>query len=227
VAYTALNKAWRENRCFALVITNDDGTLHEYDLRVTTAEACIQLFRSVTESHSFFGCETVNSTVRNQYTRDFKDSIISFFSEETSEKLYTFDVDKTVIEVHDHIRRVLYREQQNSSDFEEIPSTTDCETNSTECGQNVGELRQKLDNIQQAFICKICMDAKIDTVLIPCGHWVCCSVCGSNIDKCPLCRTDITLHQRVYMDLPGIFDAKARDDADSQEEMNIDASHSR
>ncbi len=207
------------------MITNDDGTLCEYDLRLVTAEACIQLFRSVTESHSFFGCETVNSTVRNQYTRDFKDSIISFFSEDTSEKLYTFDVDKTVIEVHDHIRRVLYKEQQNSSDLEEIPNTTDCETNSTDCadGQNIGELKQKLDSIQHAFLCKICMDAKIDTVLIPCGHWVCCNVCGSNIDKCPLCRTGITLQQRVYMDLPAIFAPETKD-ANSQQEMNIEES---
>ena len=225
VAYGALNKAWRENRCFALVITNDDGTLHEYDLRLATAEACIQLFRSVTESHSFFGCETVNSTVKNQYTRDFKDSIISFFSEETSEKLYTFDVDKTVIEVHDHIRRVLYKERQSSSDLEEMPTTTDCQTNSTECTneQNIGELRQKLDNIQQAFLCKICMDGKIDTVLIPCGHWVCCSTCGSNINKCPLCRTGITLQQKVYMDLPGIFDTKSSD-VDLEEEISFEES---
>lgn len=221
MAYGALNKAWRENRCFALVLSNDDGTLSEYDLRLGTAEACIQLFRSVTESHSFFSCETVNSTVRNQFTRDFKDSIISFFSEETSEKLYTFDVDKTVIEVHDHIRRVLYKEQQNASELEELPSsvechcttdcqcTTECQTNSMECSdaQNIGQLKQRLDNIQQAFVCKICMDAKIDTVLIPCGHWVCCNACGQNIDKCPLCRSDITLQQRVYMDVPGMFDS--------------------
>ena len=223
MAYGALSKAWRENRCFVLVITNDDGTLKEYDLRLTTTEACIQLFRSVTESHSFFGCETVNSTVRDQYTRDFKDSLISFFSEETSEKLYTFDVDKTVIEVHDHIRRVLYKEQQNSLNFEEIPNTTESNTSSTECSDehNFGELKQKLDNIQQAFLCKICMDAKIDTVLIPCGHWVCCHSCGSSIKKCPLCRTDITLQQRVYMDLPGIFDDKEGDNV-VQEEMIVD-----
>jgi E3 ubiquitin-protein ligase MYLIP len=207
---------------------NDDGTLCEYDLRLVTAEACIQLFRSVTESHSFFGCETVNSTVRNQYTRDFKDSIISFFSEDTSEKLYTFDVDKTVIEVHDHIRRVLYKEQQNSSSLEEITTTTDCGTSSAACagGQNIGELKQKLDDIQQAFLCKICMDAKIDTVLIPCGHWVCCNNCGSNIDKCPLCRSGITLQQRVYMDVPGIYNPESRD-TDLQQEMSIDEAHCR
>lgn len=228
VVYTALNKAWRENRCFALVFMNDDGTLCEYNLRLATAEACIQLFRSVTESHSFFGCETVNSTVRNQYTRDFKDSIISFFSEETSEKCYTFDVDKTVREVHDHIRRVLYKEQQNSTSVEEIPCMAESKGSSTECGENIGELQQKLENIQQAFLCKVCMDAKIETVFIPCGHCVCCNICASNVTKCPLCRTDITLQQRLYIDLPGIFDAETREvitSAANSSEMNLGEAH--
>ena len=193
-----------------------------------TAEASIQLFRSVTESHSFFGCETVNSNVRDLYTRDIKDSIISFFSEETSEKLYTFDIERTLIEAHDHSRRVLFKERQNASaNLKEIPNTTDHDTDSTACTstQNIGELKQRLDNIHQAFLCKICMDAKIDTVLIPCGHWVCCSDCGSNIDKCPLCRNNITLQQKVYMDLLGIFGGRTRDiDTGTQEGMATDVS---
>lgn len=201
-----------------LVIINDNGSLQEYDLRLNTPEACIQLFRSVTECHSFFGCETVNSTVKNQFTRDFKEALISFFSEETSEKLYTFDVERTVTEVHDHMRRVIYKEQQQAlSDLKELPNTTACdETDIPACTnkQCNDELQQRLQNIHQTFLCKICMDAKIDTVLIPCGHWVCCSTCSRNIEKCPLCRSNITMRQRVYMDLPEIYDHTSSKEVD-------------
>lgn len=224
MGYGALNRAWRNNRCFSLVMTNDDGSLCEHNLRLTTAEACIQLFRSVTESHAFFGCETVNSTVKNQFTRDLKDSLISFFSEETSEKNYTFDVDKTVIEVHDHIRRVLYKEQQAASNLDPLPSTKEenCAEDSTD-SKNIGELKQKLDNIQRALLCKICMATLINMVFCPCGHCVCCSECGENLDKCPLCRTSITLHQRVYMDLPGILNCNPKESTDNAcpEDMSV------
>lgn len=206
VGYGALNRAWRENRCFSLVITDDNGSLCKYDMRLISAEACIQLFRSVTESHAFFGCATVNSTVKNQFTRDFKDSLISFFSEETSEKNYTFDVDRTVLEVHDQIRRILYKEQQQVSNLDSIPSTEqEACTEEAKHSENLGELKQKLDSIHRAMLCKICMDATINTVFCPCGHWVCCNECGVNIDKCPICRTPITLIQKVYMDLPTIL----------------------
>lgn len=224
VGYGALNKAWRDNRLFSLVVTDDDGSLCEYNLRLISPEACIQLFRSVTESHAFFGCETVNSTVKNQFTRDFKDSLISFFSEETSEKNYTFDVDRTVLEVHDHIRRVLYKQQQDASNLDPLPSTQEATHSAPETpnSENFGELKQKLDNIHQALLCKICMDATIDTVFCPCGHWVCCSECGQNIEKCPLCRTKITLHQKVYMDLPTILNCtNGQPDSVCSEEVSL------
>ena len=37
-------------------------------------------------------------------------------------------------------------------------------------------------------ICKICMDATIDCVLLECGHMVTCTQCGKKLSECPICR---------------------------------------
>lgn len=37
-------------------------------------------------------------------------------------------------------------------------------------------------------ICKICMDATIDCVLLECGHMVTCTKCGKRLSECPICR---------------------------------------
>ena len=44
--------------------------------------------------------------------------------------------------------------------------------------------------------CKICMDAPVQTVFIPCGHMVACLLCSNSFKKkgkklCPICRTSI------------------------------------
>ena len=40
--------------------------------------------------------------------------------------------------------------------------------------------------------CVICMEAKKDTVFIPCGHFYACNGCSLKITKCPICRTVIS-----------------------------------
>ncbi|XP_030328265.1 E3 ubiquitin-protein ligase rififylin isoform X3 [Strigops habroptila] len=37
-------------------------------------------------------------------------------------------------------------------------------------------------------LCKICMDAPIDCVLLECGHMVTCTKCGKRMSECPICR---------------------------------------
>jgi len=40
--------------------------------------------------------------------------------------------------------------------------------------------------------CCICMDAQATHIITNCGHTVVCDVCYLKIDKCPICRTEIT-----------------------------------
>ena len=42
------------------------------------------------------------------------------------------------------------------------------------------------------WICKVCYDLAIDVQLLPCRHVVCCAPCADKLDKCPLCRAEVT-----------------------------------
>jgi len=48
--------------------------------------------------------------------------------------------------------------------------------------------------------CVICMERKVEVVLLPCGHCVLCSQCGNNITggKCPMCRASIQQIHRIF-----------------------------
>ncbi|XP_037834537.1 E3 ubiquitin-protein ligase RNF34a isoform X1 [Kryptolebias marmoratus] len=42
-------------------------------------------------------------------------------------------------------------------------------------------------------LCRICMDAVIDCVLLECGHMVTCTKCGKRMSECPICRQSTQL----------------------------------
>ena len=46
--------------------------------------------------------------------------------------------------------------------------------------------------------CKICFSGAANTVIIPCGHMCACVECGSRLDLCPICRSQIIRIQEVF-----------------------------
>ncbi|KAF5306148.1 hypothetical protein FQR65_LT07424 [Abscondita terminalis] len=50
-----------------------------------------------------------------------------------------------------------------------------------------------LDNL-----CKICMDAPLDCVLLECGHVATCVACGKQLAECPICRQFVTRVVRTF-----------------------------
>eukprot|EP01113_Clastostelium_recurvatum_P017267 TRINITY_DN2020_c0_g1_i3.p1 TRINITY_DN2020_c0_g1~~TRINITY_DN2020_c0_g1_i3.p1 ORF type:complete len:552 (+),score=125.26 TRINITY_DN2020_c0_g1_i3:279-1934(+) len=48
-------------------------------------------------------------------------------------------------------------------------------------------------------LCHICMDNRINTVFLECGHLSCCSVCAKPLTLCPICRAPITRVVPVFM----------------------------
>jgi len=50
------------------------------------------------------------------------------------------------------------------------------------------------DQVTKKLECKICFDAQVNTVLLPCGHACCCEDCSVKVkfatldSKCPICR---------------------------------------
>jgi len=53
--------------------------------------------------------------------------------------------------------------------------------------------------LRDARTCKICMDAEIGTVLLPCGHLVACIACAPSLLDCPLCRAVIKATVRTFL----------------------------
>ncbi|KAK7088810.1 E3 ubiquitin-protein ligase RNF34-like isoform X2 [Littorina saxatilis] len=47
-------------------------------------------------------------------------------------------------------------------------------------------------------VCKICMDAAIDCILLECGHMITCTKCGKRLADCPICRQYITRVVHVF-----------------------------
>ena len=48
-------------------------------------------------------------------------------------------------------------------------------------------------------LCPICCEREINSIFLPCGHIYCCMECCYNIDPCPICRSDITMRNKVHM----------------------------
>ncbi|KAH3765143.1 hypothetical protein Pelo_2975 [Pelomyxa schiedti] len=66
--------------------------------------------------------------------------------------------------------------------------------------------KPKVDGAQDntaAGECTICYDAKINTVIVPCGHLCVCFECSKllkpKIHKCPICRTSISQIIKTFM----------------------------
>ncbi|KAM4617098.1 E3 ubiquitin-protein ligase RNF34a [Polymixia lowei] len=81
----------------------------------------------------------------------------------------------------------LYREtEENRKSFENVSSAI------TADGER-GQLTNHDDNL-----CRICMDAVIDCVLLECGHMVTCTKCGKRMSECPICRQYVVRAVHVF-----------------------------
>merc|ERR1712071_588556 len=130
--------------------------------------------------------ETVRSAVTSQFVRDLKGTIASFFNENTDlGKKYVFDIQRTCREVYDNARRTLY---QTGEDSQQNISARKLESTETACSDSSCEtVRESLNRIQEALLCRICMDNEIEVVFCPCGHTVACTSCANRCDQgCPV-----------------------------------------
>ncbi|XP_004709646.2 E3 ubiquitin-protein ligase RNF34 isoform X1 [Echinops telfairi] len=51
---------------------------------------------------------------------------------------------------------------------------------------------------EEDSLCRICMDAVIDCVLLECGHMVTCTKCGKRMNECPICRQYVVRAVHVF-----------------------------
>ncbi|XP_013794199.1 E3 ubiquitin-protein ligase RNF34-like isoform X1 [Limulus polyphemus] len=55
-----------------------------------------------------------------------------------------------------------------------------------------------LEGVPDEDLCKICMEQPIDSVLLECGHMATCTVCGKQLNECPLCRQYVVRVVHVF-----------------------------
>jgi len=49
----------------------------------------------------------------------------------------------------------------------------------------------EIQDLQNWRNCKVCMQEEVDQVFIPCGHVICCKICITKLQTCPICRKPI------------------------------------
>jgi len=59
----------------------------------------------------------------------------------------------------------------------------------------------KLEASEEAGRCRICEERAMDCVLLPCGHFGCCSICahGSEERGCPFCRCPVEQIKKTFL----------------------------
>lgn len=57
--------------------------------------------------------------------------------------------------------------------------------------QSHKDIAEELERIRESRTCKICMDAEMDVVFLPCTHMATCSKCAVTMEQCPICRLSI------------------------------------
>ena len=61
-------------------------------------------------------------------------------------------------------------------------------TDDTHYSHEIEKILQENRQLKNDKMCKICMDADYDTVLLPCGHLCTCYKCARPLERCPICR---------------------------------------
>ena len=46
--------------------------------------------------------------------------------------------------------------------------------------------------------CKVCANNLIDSVFLPCGHIMTCTLCGLQLVNCPICKKRIAKVKKIY-----------------------------
>lgn len=97
--------------------------------------------------------------------------------------------------LQDLIESLLSLESEVNEEGNEIEPHPACSTNN----HNDTSLANQMLQLEEAKKCKVCRKEDSCMVLIPCGHLVCCVVCGGKIKKCPACKEIVREKVRSYI----------------------------
>lgn len=209
--WTAIQSATHNGLCVIVSTIQGDGSTVTQSLRLGSKTLAGALYRDITEMRSFYHCDTIGSLVSEQYCRDLKGTIASFFNESTGVgKKYVFDIQRTFQEAYDSVRRILYSYEKRNINRATTEFVSPTFQNS--CSSMCQALLQ-LNDIRESLTCRVCVDADIDAAFVPCGHVVCCTACAQRLDCCPVCKGAIDLVQSVFLPyVCPVFSTSTKDD---------------
>lgn len=228
VPYTCLHMATHSGKTVKVdIYITDIGDIDSVIYRLNSKEAACALYRSITEHHAFYRCDSVRPAVKEQVARDFFDTVLSWFHDDNNlDQNYIFDTERTCREAYDNARRILYNfgattaaamtcqsNSHNSKIFSKEESVLEDE---------ITNLTDTLHLYKESFNCPVCCDTIVDTVL-QCGHLV-CSMCSGYCETCPLCRAQITAKTKCYLpvNLNGDTFEKLDDDTCGKSEQKVE-----
>lgn len=65
-------------------------------------------------------------------------------------------------------------------------------------GSESSDLALENLRLKDQRLCKVCLDAEVGVVFLPCGHLVACPACASALSDCPVCRASIRGTVRTF-----------------------------
>ncbi|XP_019615865.1 PREDICTED: uncharacterized protein LOC109463472 isoform X2 [Branchiostoma belcheri] len=95
-------------------------------------------------------------------------------------------------------------EPENVPSTEDIPPspTTDnglAQTTDDRCKVTTDDnVESELERYREEHTCKVCFDARIEVVFVPCGHYACCGHCADGMVECPMCRRGVDSTVKVF-----------------------------
>ncbi|XP_030638395.1 E3 ubiquitin-protein ligase MYLIP-B [Chanos chanos] len=210
IFYPVIQMATQSGKNVYVTVTKDNGDSVALLFKFISTRAANGLYRAITEIHAFYRCDTVANAVMMQYSRDFKGHLASLFLNESIDlgKRYIFDVQRTSKEVYDRTRRALFTAGVGvpgcvTSQSGDSPPLSPLRSAAVEDGcegcQESRILREKLQRLHEALICALCCEEEISAAFCPCGHTVCCHNCASQLQCCPVCRSEVDHIQHVYL----------------------------
>ncbi|XP_046887465.1 E3 ubiquitin-protein ligase MYLIP-like [Hypomesus transpacificus] len=200
IDYSLVQIATQTGRNVYLTVAKDNGESDIFLFKMVSSRAAGGLYRSLTETHTFYRCDTVGEDVRLQYSRDFTGHFAALFNHNIPlGRKYLFDVSRTAKEAYDHARRVLYHANRgiqttSSPASPEVGGDAECEG----CKQSRA-LEEVVLRLREALLCVVCCQEEIDAAFCPCGHLVCCQSCAAQLEVCPVCRSEVDKVQHVYL----------------------------
>lgn len=106
-------------------------------------------------------------------------------SEKDSPEKCTANLKSMLEEIMDEYRQMIDR---HNKDLERVT-------------ERVEQSRRETADLSQQFnfvLCKICLNATVEVLFLPCAHIVACMVCALKLNDCPICRQAIKKHVRAY-----------------------------